>query len=178
MGKLTTGPAVNNHITPKMARELIEIFQTYVPFVVPGLSTSSSTTPTPTSSCSSQDSVLDVSRYTENPVPERSGSTSEELRGKPMHKPPENENKNKNEGCEEVQSDLLDELPDWLQEFRENLVDERSPSEARGNPELGHRDTYSSSHELPVESRAKVEPVLVSTVSTRTFRRTQIATSA
>ena len=25
----------------------------------------------------------------------------------------------------EVQSDLLHELPDWLQEFRENLVDER-----------------------------------------------------
>ena len=54
----------------------------YVPFVVPGLSTSSSTTPTPTSSSSSsssQDSVFDVNRYTENPVPERSGSTSEEL---------------------------------------------------------------------------------------------------
>ena len=49
-----------------------------VPFVVPGLSaSSSSTTPTPTSSTSSlQDSVFDVSRYTENPVPERSGSTS------------------------------------------------------------------------------------------------------
>ena len=54
----------------------------YVPFVVPDLSTSSSTTPTPTSSASSsQDSVFDVRRYTENPVPERSGSTSEELRG-------------------------------------------------------------------------------------------------
>ena len=46
----------------------------YVPFVIPGLSTSSSTTPTPTSSSSSsQHSVFDVSRYTENPVPERSG---------------------------------------------------------------------------------------------------------
>ena len=53
----------------------------YVPFVVPGLSTSSFTTPTPTSSSSSsQDSVFDVNRYTENPVPERSGSASEELR--------------------------------------------------------------------------------------------------
>ena len=51
-----------------------------VPFVVPGLSTSSSTPPTPTSSSSSsQDSVFDVNRYTENPVPERSGSTSEEI---------------------------------------------------------------------------------------------------
>ena len=56
----------------------------YVPFVVPGLSaSSSSTTSTPTSaSSSSQDFVLD-NRYTENPVPERSGSTSGELRVKP-----------------------------------------------------------------------------------------------
>ena len=54
----------------------------YVPFVFPGLSpSSSSTTASPTSSSSSsQDSVFDVNRYTENPVPERSGSTSGELR--------------------------------------------------------------------------------------------------
>ena len=52
----------------------------YVPFIVPGLTTSSSTTPTPTSSSSSsQDSTFDESRYTEHPVPERSGSTSEEV---------------------------------------------------------------------------------------------------
>ena len=38
------------------------------------------------------------------------------------------------------------------------MVDERCPSEPRGNPELGYRDTSSSSHELPSESRAKVEP--------------------
>ena len=53
-----------------------------VPFVVLGLSTRSSTTPTPTSSSSSsQDSVFNVSRYTENPVHERSGSMSKGLRG-------------------------------------------------------------------------------------------------
>ena len=53
----------------------------------------------------------------------------------------------KNQGDEEVQ------------EFRENLVDERSLLEPRGDPSPGHRDTSSSSHELPVESRAKVDPV-------------------
>ena len=75
----------------------------YVPFVVPGLSTSSSTSSSPASSTSSaQDSV----------VPGRSGSTSEELRGNPIHNPTETENKNKNEGREEVQSDLLRDLPD------------------------------------------------------------------
>ena len=58
----------------------------------PGLSTRSSTTTTPTSSSSSsQDSVFDESRYTEHPVPERSGSTSEELRRNPMRKPTETE---------------------------------------------------------------------------------------
>ena len=110
-----------------------------VPFVVPGLSTSSSTSSTPTSSTSSsQDSVFDVSRYTENPATERSGSTSEELRGNPLHRPTETGNTNKNEGHDEIQSDLLHELPDWLKEFRENVVDESNPLEPRGNPALGH----------------------------------------
>ena len=61
-------------------------FSNCVPFVVTGLSASSSTTPTiASSSSSSQDSVFDANRYAENPVPERSGSTSEELRGCPLH---------------------------------------------------------------------------------------------
>ena len=32
--------------------------------------------------------------------------------------------KNKNGESEEVQSDLLNDWPDWLQEFREDLFDE------------------------------------------------------
>ena len=62
-----------------------------LPFVVPGLSaSSSSTTPSPGSpSSSSQDPVFDESRYTENPVPERSGSVSKEPRGDPLHEPTE-----------------------------------------------------------------------------------------
>ena len=154
----------------------------YAPCVVPGLSTTSCTTPTPTSwSSSSQDSVFDTKRYAETPVPERSGSASEELRGDPLHESTEIEKKNKSEGREEVQSDLLHELPDWLQEFRENLVDERSPLEPRGNPEPRYRDTSSSSHELPMGSRAKVEPGSGKhSVFTHfpTFRTIQIAKSA
>ena len=73
------------------------------------------------------------------------------------------------------QSDLSDELPDWLQEFTGNLVDERSPSEPRRKPWPGYRDTSNSSHELPMESRAQVQRVRLSIVSTRTFRRTQTA---
>ena len=47
--------------------------------------------------------------------------------GNPLHTPTETEKQNKNEGREEVQSDLLHDLPDWLQEFRENVVDECNP---------------------------------------------------
>ena len=54
--------------------------------------------------------------------------------GNPMHKPTETANTNKNEGREEVRSDLLHDLLDWLQEFRENLVDESRPLEPRRNP--------------------------------------------
>ena len=74
MGIPTTGPAVKNHISQKRARELIAILSNYVPFVVPGLSTSSSTTPTPTlSSPSSQDSVFDVEQI------HRKSSTQKEV---------------------------------------------------------------------------------------------------
>ena len=112
----------------------------FVPFVVPGLSaSSSSTTPSPASqSSSSQDSVFDVNRYTENRVPERSGSTSEELRGEPLHESTEIENINKNGESEEVQRDILHKLPDWLREVRENLVDESTSfSRASGKPRAG-----------------------------------------
>ena len=102
--------------------------------------------------------MLDVSRYRENPATERSGSTSEELWRNPLHRSTETKNTNKNEGHEEVQSDLLHELPDWPQEFRETLLDESSSSEPRRNPAPGHRDTSSSSRGLPMESQAKVEP--------------------
>ena len=59
--------------------------------------------------------------------------------------------------AKKYKSDILHELPDWLREFRENLVYESTPLELRGNPAPEDRDTSSSSHELPMESRAKVE---------------------
>ena len=123
------------HFTKKAKRIDCKI-SNYVPFVVPGLSTSFSTTPTPiSSSSSSQDSVFDVNRYTENPVFERSGSTSGELRGDLLRRPTETKNNIKNERREEVQSDLLPKLPDWLQEFRQNLVDEGTSTEPWRNLE-------------------------------------------
>ena len=43
--------------------------------------------------------------------------------------------------------DQVQDVPDWLLEFRHGLVDESVPE---------HRDASSSSHELPSEPRAKV----------------------
>ena len=74
-----------------------------------------------------------------------------------MHETTETENKTKNGDSEEAQRDLSHELPEWLQEFRENLVDESTSTETWGNPEQGSQDTSKSSHELHLEPRAKVE---------------------
>ena len=167
------------HLTQNGQDNLIDCnISDFVAFVVLGLSTSSSTTPTPTSSSSSsQDSVFDVNRHIEIPVQGRSGRMSEEQRGNPLHEPTETVHKNQNGGREEVQSDPLHDLPDWLQDFREHLVDESSPSEPRRNPAPKNQDTSSSSHELPMEPRAKVEPGS-GKHGVHTFRRTQIAISA
>ena len=77
-----------------------------------------------------------------------------------MHDSTETENKSKTRELKEVQRDISNKLSDWLQEFRENLVDESTSEGCRRD--LMHRtaDTSSSSHELPMESRAKVEPGL------------------
>ena len=76
---------------------------------------------------------------------------------KPLHESTETKNKNTNKEREEVQSDLLHDFLDWLQKFRENLVDESTSTELWVNPEQGSQDTSKSSHELPMEPRAKVE---------------------
>ena len=55
-----------------------------------------------------------------------------------------------------MQRDVSHELLAWLQEFRENLVDEGTSTEPWRNPEQGSQDTSKSSHELPMEPRAKV----------------------
>ena len=54
---------------------------------------------------------------------------------------------------------MSNELPGWPQEFRENLVDESTSTEPWRNPEQESHDNFKSSHELPMEPRAKVELV-------------------
>ena len=63
-----------------------------------------------------------------------------------LTKPTKNHKPNKNEDPDQERGDLChSDIRDWLQEFRENLVDDRVPD---------HRDSYaSSSHELSLEPK-------------------------
>ena len=81
----------------------------FVPCVAPGLSASSSST-TPylhllLHHLNHRILYFDVRRDAENPVPEKSGRTREELRGNPLHDSTETENKNQSEEREEVHRD-------------------------------------------------------------------------
>ena len=107
------------HLT-KNGKKINSNIANCVPFVVPGLSTSFSTSSSPVSSTSSsQDTVIG----TENPATERSEIMSEESRRNPSRESAETENTNKNEDDEELRSELLQDVPEWLQDFKENLVD-------------------------------------------------------
>ena len=162
MGFHTVGPVVNDHISQKWQENQLQYVQLCAIcgswFISKFFNNNTFTYFSIISS--SQDSVFDVNRDTENPVPERCGSTSEELRGETRYESTETEteNKNKNGESEEVQRDVSHELLDWLLEFRENLVDDSTQTEPWNNPEQGSQDTSKSSHELPMAPRAKVEP--------------------
>ena len=135
----------------------------YVSFVVPGLSTSSSTSSSPASpTSSSQESVT----TTEHPASTRSENMSDEVQGNLSHGPAETENPNKNDDNEEVQGNLSHALPEWPQEFRHGLVGGSVPE---------YRDASSSSQELPSEPLRKV---VSGNHSTFTSRSTETATFA
>ena len=99
LGKLCADHGIHYHWTSGQKPHLAEngkridcTISNYVPFVVPGLTASSSSTAlSPTSpSSSSQDSVFGVNRCRKSST-RRSGSTSEELRGDPLHESTETE---------------------------------------------------------------------------------------
>ena len=99
---------------------------------------------------------------TEQPASTRSESMSDRVRRNSSHGSAENENTNKHEDDEELRSELLRDLPEWLQDFKENLVDKNVRP---------HQYSSSSSRELPMDPRAKVYWARVSRVSTLTSLR-------
>ena len=143
----------------------------FVPIVVPGLSTtsssslpsstsmtpsrqeidhpasssSSSTSPTTTVSSDSETRAREDLCGTDSyPVSESSEHVERKERGDLLTKPTNNPKPNKNEDHDLERGDLYhSDIPEWLQEFRENLVDDRVPE---------HRDSHvSSSHEPSLE---------------------------
>ena len=112
----------------------------------PTSSSSSSTSPTTTVLSDSETREReDLSGIDSHPVLVSSSHVEEIERGDPLLPNPTKKPKpNKNENHEiEKRDQLCSDLPEWLQEFRENLVDDRVPE---------HRDSHaSSSHELSLE---------------------------
>ena len=80
----------------------------------------------------------------------------------------------KNEESKEVQRDISHELPDWLQELKENSVDESTSEELRGDPMQRSADTSSSFMNLQWSREHTWNRVGVRTVYLRTFRRIRI----
>ena len=70
--------------------------------------------------------------------------------------PQKPKNKTKIRESKEVQRDISHDLPGWLQEVRENLVDESSSEERRGDLMQRSADTSSSSHDPPTEPPASM----------------------
>ena len=136
----------------------------YVSFVVPRLSTSSSASSTPTSSTSSskdptsssQDSVLDINRYTENPATERNGSTSDELRGNPLHRPTKTKNTQKMKDTKKYRAIYCMNCRTGCGSSGK-IWSMKEVLQSRGTTRSLDIETLPS-HELPMESRAKVEP--------------------
>ena len=87
-----------------------------------------------------------------------------------LHEPTDIPKPNKNEDPEQVRGDpLYSEIPERLQEFRENSVDDRVPE---------HRDSHaSSSHEPSLEPTRSVD-LCKHTVLKLTSRKTEVARSA
>ena len=122
----------------------------------PTSSSSYSTSPTMTSSTVSSESVArqerrDLCGIDSYPAAVSSEHVERQERGDPcssgipeeqlLTKPTKNPKPNKNEDYETERCDpLYSDIPEWLQEFRENLVDDRVPQ---------HRDSHASSSNEP-----------------------------
>ena len=169
------GSMVKNHISFKNGIRIQCNTENFVPIVVPGLSTSSSSSlPSstsmtrsrqeidhPTSSSSSSTSPTttvsnggetrareDLGGMDSHPACVSSSHVERTERDDPLTKPTKNPKPNGNEDHDLERDDpLCSDIPEWLQEFRGNLVHDRVPE---------RRDSHvSSSHEPFLEPTFK-----------------------
>ena len=96
------------------------------------------------SSDSENGAKADMCGTDSDPASVSSSHVERKERGDPLTKPTKNPKPNKNENHEKERSDpLYSDIPEWLQEFRENLVDDRVSE---------YGDSHaSSSHEASLE---------------------------
>ena len=140
----------------------------------PTSSSSSSSSPTTTVSSDSETREREnLSGIDSHPVPVSSSHDEEMIeRGDPLFapKPTKNPKPNEEETTIERRDPLCADIPEWLQKFRENLVDDTVPE---------HRDSHaSSSHEVSSERpRLREVTMWVSTVSILMSLKTEIARS-
>ena len=131
---LSTSSSSSSHPSKSMTPSRQEIDH-------PTSSSSSSTSPTTTVSSDSETRAReDLCGIDSYPVSVSSEHVERKERGDPLTKPTKNPKPNKNKDHERERGDpLYSEIPEWLLEFKENLVDGRVPE---------CRDSHaSSSHE-------------------------------
>ena len=115
-----TGPVVRNHTLLKTREKSIATRKT-VAILVPGLSTGSSSSTTRTSPTTPpQDWTVEDS--TLGPATIRRRSTCNRILGDQLHDSEQTEDKNKN--IDPTLRNRLHDLPEWLEDFSENLEDE------------------------------------------------------
>ena len=138
----------------------------------PTSSSSLSTSPTTMLSESETREREDLSGIDSHPLLVSSSNVEEMIeRGDPLlPKPTKNRKPKKDETTIERGDPLCSDIPEWLQEFRENLVDDRVPE---------HRDSHaSSSHEPSLEpTHTRSVDLGKHCVFLLTFLKTEIARS-
>ena len=109
--------------------------------------TSSSSTVSSDSQTRAREDLCGIDSY---PVSVSSKHVERREKGDLLTKSTKKPKPNKNEDHDLERGDLYhSDIPEWLQEFRENLVDDRVPE---------HRDSHgSSSHELSLEPMRNVD---------------------
>ena len=144
-----SGSMVKNHISFKDGIRIICNTENFVPIVVPGLTSSSSASSSSSRTPMKQESHSSSSSSSSPPSPtvgemsvrEREDAPNSDISPVPVselvddrtEKPVETQanqipKTNKKETTIERGNPLDSEIPEWLQEFRENLVDDEIPS--------------------------------------------------
>ena len=128
-----SGSTVKNHISLKNGTRIQKSTEIFIRIMVPGLSTTSSSSSTLTPTAPSRQ---EIDHSDHHPAIKSNESVDRQARGNPhtseipeelLHEPTEIPKSNRNEDHEQVRRSPYPDIPEWLQEFRENLVDDRVP---------------------------------------------------